>query len=106
MYMDINACPPLAIPPGFWEKDIQIGYGCPGPVTVDPTNPYYRCVNPSGVDLKCVLEDLPLFWRDRISNVEIGKVSGFLEARNEEVWRKANVLNLTIPRHELGVSFR
>lgn len=75
--VSIDACPPLDIPVGFFEKDLRIDY-CPtsleeGWVRLDPCAPFHSTVNPSGADIKGLLEDLPLFWRDRISACRTGR---------------------------------
>lgn len=73
MHQNINKCPPLNIPLGWFEKDMKVSYGqdMPGHLYIDPRNPNYRCVVPTGSDMKCLLSDLPLFWRDRISAVKV-----------------------------------
>jgi len=71
--VDLNACPPLSIPPGFFDNRIQIAYGAQskklGEVLVNPLKANYTAVDPEGADLKCLLDDLPLFWRSRIGRV-------------------------------------
>lgn len=67
--------PPLAIPPGFFENDIKILYTSDekrdGWVLVSPMHQTLRVADPTnGVDVRCMLEDLPLFWLSRISKME------------------------------------
>ncbi len=90
--IDINVCPPLFIPDGFFENDIKILYCSDikktGFVNVNPLKKNYSTVDPNGADLKCLLEDLPLFWRDRISSIETVKHESkekLLSARNRAV---------------------
>ena len=90
--VDIDACPPLAIPEGFFEDAIRIAYGAelpaPGWVLVNPLKSHHRVVDRCGADLKCVLEDLPLFWRSRTAEIEVAQAlpeSDLLRRRNEAV---------------------
>ncbi len=89
--------PPLSIPPGFFKKDIKILFYSDerreGWVNANPLNPDYYCANLTGTDYKWVVEDIPLFWKDRISEIEINKnvsLDDVYEARN-----RAYMLHLT-----------
>lgn len=67
-----NILPPLTIPDGFFEKSIKIMVGFnerkPGWVTINaPSNLY--AADTSGVDYRWMVSDIPLFWRDRISEI-------------------------------------
>lgn len=79
--IDINKCPPLFIPPGFWEKDIKIVYGerLSGYVNINLSKDY-SCVSPDGTDIKT---HIPLFWMDRIKKIIVN---------NEAVWDVANAV--------------
>lgn len=68
--------PPLIIPPGFFESNIKIAYGY-GNYRVGWTN-----INPCakkysfrdikhGTDLKIGLEEIPLFWKSHIKEIDI-----------------------------------
>jgi hypothetical protein len=66
----VNAPPPLFIPSGFFEKEINVRYGyrdyinnC---VNIDPLAVNCRYINSDGPDLNCLYDDIPLFWRSRI----------------------------------------
>lgn len=94
---DLNRNPPLFIPDGFFEGDIKINYCSEerksGFVNVNPFAEFYFNVHPGGVDLKCSLEDLPLFWRSRISKIEIGvehPPQDVLAARNARKYESAS----------------
>ena len=108
----MNVCPPLFIPEGFFESDIKILYGSDerksGYVNVNPAARNYSVLDSDGVDPKCTLEDLPLFWRSRISKIEYGlkldSVS-LLRHRNEEVLKSAWQLT-QIPMDSIKVSLR
>jgi hypothetical protein len=68
-----NQCPAIDIPPGFFENDIKIQYGYnnykEGYTNINPKNPDYYAHNKSGTDYKFTLNDLPLIWKNRISNI-------------------------------------
>jgi hypothetical protein len=70
-----NQCPSLDIPLGFFEKNIKIRYGYDdrkeGWVNINPKNDYYYAHNKSGTDYKFTIKELPLFWKDRISVLDL-----------------------------------
>lgn len=63
--------PPLFIPSGFFESTIKIRYGyehnISGWVSVNPS----KVSITNDFDLCCTLEDLPFFWADRISVIDV-----------------------------------
>jgi len=73
-YISNNQCPALDIPPGFFESNIKIRYGYDdykeGWVNINPKNPYYYAYDKRGTDYKFTLEELPLFWKCRISEID------------------------------------
>ena len=76
--IDINLCPPLYIPDGFFENDIKILYCAeqrkPGYFHINPQiENYYSLDHLYGVDSRYCLEDLPLFWKNRISTIEVAQ---------------------------------
>jgi hypothetical protein len=66
---------PLIIPPGFFTDEIKIRYGYdknyPDCVNINPMKAKFTSETPDGTDYKWVLADIPLFWRTRISDVDI-----------------------------------
>jgi len=76
-----DTCPSLSIPDGFFESNIKIRYGYDdhkeGWVNINPKNPNYYAFDKTGTDYKMTLEDIPLFWKDRI--IEIDKNSNIDE---------------------------
>jgi len=66
---------PLFIPEGFFEKNIRIRYGYDdrknGFVNINPLYDTVCTTNSSHPDLNILLEDIPLFWKSRISNIDI-----------------------------------
>jgi hypothetical protein len=70
---DTNDVPPIQIPSGFWEYEIEIDY-CSSRrhedrVWINPIIERHYAVDSNGVDYKCLLEDLPLFWKGRIQKI-------------------------------------
>lgn len=68
--------PPLFIPKGFFEKNIKIAYGYKeyreGWTNINPSAKYYSFRNEKNItDLKIGLDDIPLFWRERVSELDI-----------------------------------
>ena len=66
--------PALDIPIGFFEKDIKIRYGYDDYkeewTNINPKNNHYYAYDKSGTDYKFTLEELPLFWKDKISIID------------------------------------
>lgn len=71
----VNLVPPLVIPEGFFQRDIKIRLGNflkePGYTILNPRASLLYAADPTGADYRWVLEDIPLFWKDRISSIEI-----------------------------------
>ncbi len=95
-----NVAPPLTIPPGFFEKDMKVlcyaNERREGWVNINPLASEYFAHSPFGTDDKIMLEDLPLFWRDRITQTEIGKKvdrDRICQARNEAYLAKTTAIN-------------
>ncbi len=72
-----NQCPAIEIPPGFFEKEMQIRYGyydyIHGHVNINPLKPNYYAYAKVGTDYKFTLKDLPLVWKDRIKHINYGR---------------------------------
>ena len=69
-----NTCSPLAIPDGFFEDKIKIRYGYDdykdGWVNINPKTSNYYASDKYGTDDKITLEDLPLFWKSKIVEID------------------------------------
>lgn len=69
-----DKCPALTIPPGFFNNDIKIRYGYndykEGWVNINPKNETYYAHDISGTDYKFELDNLPLFWKGKISTID------------------------------------
>lgn len=93
----LNLCPPLEIPEGFFENKIKIRYGYnqayPGWVNINPAYPNYKAVDYNGVDFKFALEDIPLFWKDKIETIDINpdcNQEQLRELRDENLYNLAS----------------
>ncbi|MFC1921604.1 hypothetical protein ACFLYQ_07770 [Chloroflexota bacterium] len=111
--ININICPPLFIPDGFFGNGIKILYcsdtGRKGYVHVNPLKKNYTTVDSAGADLKCLLEDLPLFWQPRIGETKVAKHENrelLIRRRNEAVlkmvWQK---IQLPVTKLEVALRF-
>lgn len=82
--VDPNAYPAHRIPEGFFENRIRIQFGgtkrIPGYVWFNPDIEVHASVSPEGVDYRRVIDDIPLFWRNRISEIKV------CDERPEEFW--------------------
>lgn len=94
--------PPLFIPPGFFEGKMRIAYGHDdyreGWVNINPRASEYSFNAKGGTDLKTALEDLPLFWRARIPQVDIHPKADRKKLRAayaEELARRRTAWNAT-----------
>lgn len=68
--------PPLFIPPSFFQNRIKIRYGYEkykeNWVNINPKKKFYSFENIKiGTDLKKGIEEIPLFWKKRISKIDI-----------------------------------
>jgi len=70
-----NICPSLIIPDGFFENDIKVRYGYDdrkyGWININPKIENYYAYDNIGTDDKITLEDIPLFWKNKISEIDI-----------------------------------
>lgn len=70
-----NICPALFIPDGFFNNQIKIRFGYTdykeGWVNINPMIENYKAYNINGIDDKILVEDIPLFWKNKV--VEIDK---------------------------------
>lgn len=87
---------PLEIPNGFWDNDIKIDFYSderqPDRLWVNPCVKDYYSVDTNGVDYKFLVEDVPLFWKDRISDIKVHKQinKSLKKARNLAFYHSAN----------------
>ena len=69
--LEPNKCPPLDIPQGFFDNNIKISYGeyMPGYTVVNPVAKEYKTINNNGADIINFIENIPLFWKPKISRI-------------------------------------
>lgn len=79
MHQRINnsVCPAISIPEGFFDGKIKIRYGYDdykeGWVNINPLKSNYYAQDKDGTDYKFTLEDIPLFWKDKIDKIDINE---------------------------------
>jgi hypothetical protein len=86
--------PPLFIPPGFFENDIKIRFMMDGYnanfVNINPFEEYV--FNGGNADLKILIEDLPLFWKERIKII-IKKQNNIIVKNKNDLTYYKNLVN-------------
>jgi len=96
-----NITPPLFIPKGFFEKNIKIKYGYEKRddeyTNLNPSSEFLFAYNNSGTDYRWCLEDIPLFWKDKINEINVGPINQnvLIESRNKYFLEsmKNNIVN-------------
>jgi hypothetical protein len=82
-----NLVPPLEIPEGFFEKNMRIAYGYhnrrEGWININPAYPNYKAFSDDGMDYKFSLEDIPLAWHTRISEIDVNPNIDLEQLREE-----------------------
>ena len=93
--IDSNECPPLFIPNGFFQSKIKIS-ACKKPLTsdyvyVNPNNKLTKSFSSDGADLRCLINEIPLFWKNNISelNDHCSNLKGDIKFRNIAILRLA-----------------
>ena len=70
-----DKCPSIEIPQGFFENNVKIDYGFDrrnsdlSVTNFNPLSKNYFTDDLNGTDYKWMIEDIPLFWKHRISNI-------------------------------------
>lgn len=85
--MCIGTAPPLTIPEGFFEGSIKIDVGGTkrrDGWTLFNSDMPVRTTHAHGADYKWVEEDIPLFWRGRIAEVERNRTNMY-RGRNDAI---------------------
>lgn len=88
--MSSNIVPPLFIPSGFFKNDIKIRYGYDDYkedwVNINPSKDKYSFEDQkNGTDLKITLSQLPLFWKERISKIDINKKANLSSLKEDYI---------------------
>ena len=85
--------PPLFIPLGFFENNIKIAYGYDeyreGWVNINPAKKYFSFQSKKNrTDLKIGIDDIPLFWRHRISELDVNPKANmnYLQKKRNEYY--------------------
>jgi len=78
--IDNNTCPSLSIPPGFFNSNMNIRYGYEDHqsewININPQTTDYYAYDKRGTDYKFTLETLPLFWKDKVAQID---KSGYID---------------------------
>ena len=91
----LNNDQPLIIPNNFFNKNIKIKLGSPEKdyYTLNPLAPLHKIVDPYGVDSFWTLEDIPLFWKSRITDVKIDSDIDLEKIKNHSIMKKIKELH-------------
>jgi hypothetical protein len=72
-----DICPAISIPEGFFDSKIKIRYGYDdykeGWVNINPLKEKYYAQDKDGTDYKFTLDDIPLFWKGKIEEIDENK---------------------------------
>ena len=84
-----NLSPPLYVPHGFFEKDLKVRVGYPdrkeGWQNLYAAAEWLYNANPNGVEHRWCIEDIPLFWKPYISELDVNPnqdIAALKQARN------------------------
>lgn len=95
--MCIGEAPPLEIPEGFFTGNIRIDIGGDsrrsGWTLFNPDMPV-KTTHTNGADYKWVEEDIPLFWRNKIVQIERNEI-GMYTGRNDAIATLATAKHVT-----------
>ena len=96
-----DKCPVLRIPPGFFKNDVKIRYGYEENkenwVNINPLKKDYTTCNPNGTDYKVDIKNIPLFWKDKISEIDINPDFDTSQVRNAEAQRILDMISHAAP---------
>ena len=103
----INIVPPLVIPNGFFESNIRIriGYADRDEATtnLNPADQWLHAAQPTGTDYRWDQEDIPLFWKNRISYISTNEgcnINAIQQARDA-----AYITSTQIPMNCYSINF-
>jgi len=93
VFIPAEKVPPLFIPHGFFSKKIKIAYGYDeyrdGWVNINPKKEHYSFEdNIYGTDMKCTIEEIPLFWKDHIKKIDINQKADLLQLERSNIKNK------------------
>lgn len=91
-----NIIPPMVIPPGFFESQMRVRYGyddhLDGWININPSSSNLYAADRQGADYRWTLDDIPLFWRDRIVETNINPAADLNILKQQ---RDQNFINTT-----------
>jgi len=103
----VNVAPPLYIPPGFFEGEMQIRIGFSdrkeGWTNFNPVAEWLYNADKNGTDYRWVEEDIPLFWQGRIKAIATNS-----EVTQEELHQardRAMIAMTRVPMNPYGHQF-
>jgi hypothetical protein len=89
----LNFAPPIDIPPGFFDNQIRIAYGYNGLregwVNINPASENLYAFDGAGADYKWALEDIPLFWQNRVAEIDVNPAADLeylRECRDQHIY--------------------
>jgi hypothetical protein len=98
-----NFTPSLFIPIGFFENNINIIYGYQNrdnsKTNLNPSSDFLYAEDSDGADYRWTLEDIPLFWKDKISNISTNnsddiEYQNFLKKQRDHYLKKSLQVSL------------
>jgi len=92
----INNDPPYVIPLGFFDNNIKIkfgGYKKDGYFYINPNIDNHSCADLNGADAFWTLDDIPLFWKTRISYIEIDSDINIEKTKNNSIIKNIKSLH-------------
>jgi len=102
-----NVMPPLYVPLGFFDKDMKVRIGYPdrkdGWINLYSASEWLYNANPNGADFRWCVEDLPMFWQEHISELDVNldqDINILHQARNQ-----ALVAASRVPMTCFGITF-
>lgn len=70
-----NIVCPLFIPPGFFENNIKLRIGYDNLdkefININLSKKNYTVIDNNGTDLKCYLDEIPYFWKNKITKIDL-----------------------------------
>ena len=103
----INLAPPLVIPPGFFNKEMRVRIGYEdrdeSATNLYSAAQFLHAAQPQGTDYRWTIEDLPLFWKDRIADVDVNldqHINALHQARDA-----AFIATTRVPMHCYSTDF-
>jgi len=106
-YISFSKVPPLFIPDNFFKGRIKIRYGfdeySKNYVNINPGKSSYAFESNDGTDLAISIDNLPVFWKDRIESIEthhdfkeVNKMYNVLDQDIENPWKGKSNFNLRL----------